>query len=86
MAVNCPSCSATGTITVRPVLAAKPPGTFSLSGAQTKLAAVAAAVAECSACGLSVTGRLENATLSDGGRGFTGGHFVSDRCLDETED
>lgn len=75
--MNCSSCSATGTISVRPVLVARPLGTFSLAGAQTKVSAVTAAVAECSACGLSVTGRLENATVSADGRTFTGGHFIA---------
>lgn len=38
--MNCPACSAANTISVRPVLVAKPLGTFSLAGAQTKLSAV----------------------------------------------
>jgi len=75
--MNCPACSAAGTISVRLILVAKPLGTFSLAGAQAKVSAASAAVAECSACGLSVRGRLENATVSDDGRTFTGGHFVS---------
>ena len=81
--MNCPSCSAAGTVSVRLVLVAKPLGTFSLAGAQTKMSAVTAAVAECSACGLTVSGRLENATLSDDGRTFTGGHFVSGEVPDD---
>jgi hypothetical protein len=74
---DCPRCQASGTISVRRVLTAKPLGTFSLAGAQIKVSAVESAVAECSACDLSVVGHLENATLSPDGRAFTGGHFVS---------
>lgn len=74
---DCPCCDATGTVTVRLLLAAKPIGSFSLAGAQVKVSAVTRAVAECSACGLTVAGRLEGATVGPDGRSFTGGHFVA---------
>lgn len=77
---SCPSCRGTGTINVARVLVAKPIGSFSLAGAQLKVSAIDAAVAECSACGLTVSGRLENATLGPDGRTFTGGHFVADQA------
>jgi hypothetical protein len=75
---TCPKCQSPGTVTVRLVLAAKPAGTYSLAGVQTKATATVAAVAECP-CGLSVPGHLENPTYAADGRSFTGGHFVADQ-------
>lgn len=76
---TCPRCGSQGTLAVGVQLVAKPIGSFSLAGAQDKVSAVEVARADCSACGLSVTGRLENATLGPDGVTFTGGHFVADR-------
>ncbi len=73
---DCPQCRTQGTISVRLVLVAKPLGSFSLAGEQMKVSARRAAVAECSSCGLSVSGHLENPTI--GPDGATGGHFVAD--------
>jgi hypothetical protein len=56
----CPSCGAgPGTLSVQagPRLQARPLGSFSLAGAQMKVAAAAIRVLHCSACGLEVQGR-----------------------------
>lgn len=73
----CPSCGVAGRITVRPVLTAQTPGSYSLAGVQDKTAAREGAVLECAACGLAVRGRLEGVT-SDPDGVITGGHFVAD--------
>ena len=49
----CPSCGETGSVSVREVLRAKPVGTFSLAGAQTKFSAVAGWEFRCTGCGVS---------------------------------
>jgi hypothetical protein len=75
---RCPDCGSDGTISVWPVLVAKPLGTFSLAGAQMKVSAVQAAVARCSACEFTVNGHPEGDTYSPDGKAFTGGYFVAD--------
>lgn len=81
----CPSCGVAGRITVRSVLTAQKPGTYSLAGVQAKTTAREGAVLECAACGLTVNGRLEGVTVSDGGT-ITGGHFVADAPPETKED
>lgn len=73
----CPSCGVTGRVTVRSVLTAKEPGSYSIAGFQDKTSARESAVLECSACGLTVHGRLEGVTVGDDAV-ITGGHFVAD--------
>jgi hypothetical protein len=75
---HCPSCGATGQLTLTPVLAAKPAGGYSLAGAQAKTAAVDAARLCCAACGFTATGRIENLALAGDGT-ITGGHLVIDQ-------
>lgn len=74
---TCPRCRI-GTVTLEPVLAAKPLLGYSIAGAQTKVVAEQLAIVSCSACDLNVKGRLENATIGPDGT-FTGGHFVEVR-------
>jgi hypothetical protein len=52
----CPRCGASGTLSIRERLQAKPPGTHSLAGGQMKVSARSVPVLGCSDCGLSVDG------------------------------
>ena len=74
----CPSCGATGGLTLTPVMVAKPAGSYSLSGAQDKTAAIDAARLSCAACGFTATGRIENLQVAGDGT-ITGGHLVIDQ-------
>jgi hypothetical protein len=74
----CPKCQEENTITIWAGLVARPIGTFSLAGAQMKVSAHRTVIAECSSCGLSVMGHLEDPTYADDGVTFAGGHFVAD--------
>jgi hypothetical protein len=75
---RCPSCGATGGLTLTPALVAKPAGSYSLAGAQDKTAAVDAARLTCPACGFTATGRTENLEVAGDGT-ITGGHLVIDQ-------
>ncbi len=56
----CPACGAgPGTLSIGEQLQARPFGSYSLAGAQLKVAAVAVPVLACSACGLRITGRYD---------------------------
>jgi hypothetical protein len=48
----CPRCGAYGTISIEPVLHAKPQGTYSIAGVQNKLVAEQKYLLACSGCGL----------------------------------
>jgi hypothetical protein len=74
----CPKCGATGQLTLTPVLAAKPAGSYSLAGTQDKTTAVDAARLSCPGCGWSATGRVERLTVAGDGT-ITGGHLVIDQ-------
>lgn len=74
--MRCPNCKAENSVTIRPGLSARQADEFSLSGNQLKFSARQTAIAECSICDLSVSGRVEDATLAEDGRTFTGGSFV----------
>lgn len=52
----CPRCAARGTLSLSETLEARPPGTYSLAGAGTKVSARARPVLDCAACGLHVVG------------------------------
>lgn len=73
---TCPSCGASSrtdpTFAVEPALTARPPGTWSLAGAQVKTSAVSTLRLSHGACGWSVTGRID------------GDHFVADHPRQET--
>ncbi len=59
----CPACgTGPGTLSLQvgSRLQARPLGTFSLAGAQMKVAAIASPVLRCSACGLQVQGRWDS--------------------------
>lgn len=73
--MKCPQCGSRDAISLRPVLVAKPVGSFSLAGAQMKVSAQTGAVVECG-CGFTMSGHLEGATVGEDGKTFTGGHFV----------
>lgn len=73
----CPKCK-TGSVELNPVAAAKPLGSYSVTGAQTKIVATLRWVATCTACSLHVVGHLEDAKMNEEGI-FVGGHFVEDR-------
>jgi hypothetical protein len=75
---RCPSCGATGGLTLAPVLVAKPAGSYSLAGAQDKTTAVEAARLSCPACGWSAIGRIENLQVASDGT-ITGGHLIIDQ-------
>jgi hypothetical protein len=75
---RCPSCGATGGLALTPVLVARPAGSYSLSGAQHKTAAVDAARLSCAACGFTATGRIEGLEVAGDGT-ITGGHLVIDQ-------
>jgi len=72
----CPKCKQGG-ISVRMVLAAKPLGSYSISGAQDKVVATPRAEATCSNCDFRVLGYLEDPEYGPDGI-FTGGHFVAE--------
>lgn len=74
----CPECGSTGTLTLRTVLVAKPTGSHSLAGVQTKVAATDVAEVRCSACGTSRRGRLEGVKVAPGSLTITAGHFVAE--------
>lgn len=74
---GCPRCGASGTLSVHRAFEANPLGSFSLAGAQMKMSAREVAVAQCSACNLSVRGHLEDVTVGEDGRTVTGGRFVA---------
>jgi hypothetical protein len=78
----CPRCGTPGAISVEPVLASKPAGTYSIAGVQTKIVAQQTYVLACSRCDLRVVGHLEDATFDEATRSFTGGHFVADEPVD----
>jgi hypothetical protein len=59
------------------VLVAKPVGSWSLAGVQTKVVATEAAEVRCSQCDWSRPGRLEGVEVAPDGRTFTAGHFVA---------
>jgi hypothetical protein len=75
----CPCCGTSGTITVTPRLRAFPIGTHCVGGSAIKVNAEVIAVLECTECGMTVSGHLENAVLR--GNVFVGGHFVADEKL-----
>jgi hypothetical protein len=75
---RCPRCRATGQLTLTPVLTAKPAGSYSLSGAQDKTAALDAAGLSCAACGWWATGRVDGLEVAGDGT-ITGGHLVIDQ-------
>lgn len=74
----CPKCSASGSISVEPVLAAKPQGTYAVAGVQPKIVAEQKVELACSVCDLRVAGHLENAEFGEATQSFTRGHFVAD--------
>ena len=74
----CPKCGASGTISIEPVLAAKPQGTYSIAGVQPKVVAEQKYELACSNCDLRVAGHLEDADFDAATQSFSGGHFVSD--------
>jgi hypothetical protein len=75
---RCPKCGATGQLTLTPVFAAKPAGSYSLAGVQDKTAAVGAARLSCAACGWWATGRVDGLRVAGDGA-ITGGHLVIDQ-------
>jgi hypothetical protein len=78
---RCPSCAATGQLTLTPVLAARPAGSYSLAGAQNKTTATDAAGLSCAACGWWATGRVENLEVAGDGT-ITAGYLVIDQARD----
>lgn len=74
--MRCPNCEGENTVSIRPGLSARQIGEFSLAGAQFKVSANTVAIAECSECGMSLTGHLEDPMYAEDGVTFTGGHFV----------
>ena len=73
----CPSCGATGGLSLTPVLVARPAGSYSLAGAQNKTTALEAARLTCAGGGWSATGRLEGLQVASDGT-ITAGHLVID--------
>lgn len=73
----CPACGTTA-LTLRTTLVARPLGSFSLAGAQTKISAVQVAEVRCAACGASRRGRLEGVQTAPDGKTITAGHFVAE--------
>lgn len=75
----CPECGHR-TLGLRWALTARPPGTYSIAGVQTKIVATPRAAVTCATagCPFHVDGTIEGATVDASGLTFTGGHFVSD--------
>jgi hypothetical protein len=71
----CPECGAAGTVVLRPVIVAKPLGTFSLAGAQMKVSAWRGWELACSACSFRVLGQVEGLETDENDQ-ITAGHFV----------
>ena len=74
----CPQCGAFASISVAPVLAAKPPGTYAIAGVQPKIVAEQKYELTCPNCDLRVVGHLGNAEFDEVTRSFTGSHLVAD--------
>lgn len=72
----CPKCGALGTVELRPVMVAKPVGTFSLAGAQTKVSAWRGWELGCSVCSFRVLGQVEGLETDENGQ-ITAGTFVA---------
>jgi hypothetical protein len=72
----CPECGTVGTVALRPVMVAKPLGSFSLAGAQMKVSARQGWELACSACPFRVLGRVEGLETDESGR-ITAGTFVA---------
>lgn len=72
----CPQCGE-NTLSLEVRWQSRLPGTFSLSGVQTKTVATPRAVLSCGACTWSVDGRLEGVETDPDGT-ITGGHLVAD--------
>lgn len=66
MVKPCPGCDRYSTLNLSQAFVAKPPGTYSIAGAQDKILARVRYKLSCSACGWSILGDIE------------GEHFVAD--------
>lgn len=69
----CPNCKH-GVVQLEKVLASKPLGSYSISGAMTKIVAQELWVATCTVCSLHVVGKLVDPVIGEDGL-FRGGHF-----------
>lgn len=59
MSKSCPRCNAARTLILSKKLVAKPTGTYSLAGVQTKVTATETLVLSCLECDWFVTGHIE---------------------------
>lgn len=69
-------------LTLERVLEAQGVGEFSLAGVQPKFSAVMKAVVQCTYCGWTARGHVEDAVLSDDGV-FVAGTFIAERVTKE---
>jgi hypothetical protein len=73
----CPECGTVGTVALRPVMVAKPLGSFSLAGAQMKVSARQGWELACSACSFRVLGQVEGLEVDETTGAILAGTFVA---------
>lgn len=73
----CPDCGSVGTMLLGQELVAKPLGTYSIAGAQTKVVAQTKYTITCEECGWKRYGKFEGRYYE--GKFFEGKYFVVDK-------